>query len=130
MCAVAIEHASLHTFNRIVRLTSFGFRYGIPHGERADLLIDARYLPFQRLKYPLLDRESIHGLKPLDVLDTIYRRMDGLDFFETEVRVNIGCDIGQLRSVKIVEWLAERCWRDKWIVQARHRDLIQGGRHI
>ena len=130
MCAVAaIEQVSLHAFNRTVRLTSFGFRHGIPEGKKADILIDARYLTFHRLKYPFLNREHYHGLQPLDILGTIHRKMDNTDFLDSEIRVNIGCEEGLVKSVEMVRWLAERCWRNEWHVQTHHRDLFRNGKH-
>ena len=120
MTAVAIEHLGLNAFDRILRLTSFGFRYGIPPGCKNDILVDLRSRPIKRLMYPSLTTES--GSDRLEVL--IQRTMNSMSSFETELRVNIGCETGKKESVNVVHWLASKHWNHEWFAQVHHRDLF------
>lgn len=121
MCAVAIEQLALNAFGRTLRLTSFGFRYSIPSGYENDILVDLRSRPIRRFIYPCLLTEN--GSDRLEVL--IHRSMDSMRAFETELRVNVGCETGKKESVSVVHWLASKYWRDEWFAHVHHRDLFK-----
>ena len=70
--------------------------------------------------YPSLIIES--SSDRLEVL--IHRTMDNMDSYETELRVNIGCETGYKDSVNVVHWLASKNWNDEWFAQVHHRDLF------
>lgn len=121
----------------VVRLQSFGFRYGIPL--ESDLVIDVRFLP---------NPHYVVGLRQLTGLDNsirdyvfaypqsqefIQRTSDWLDFLLPQYRkegksyltVSVGCTGGHHRSVAIVEAL-HSSMQETQNVKVFHRDLIKG----
>ncbi len=121
----------------VIRLQSFGFRYGIPL--ESDLVIDVRFLPNPHYV------EDLRLLTGLDesVRDYVFaypqsqefiqRTSDWLDFLLPQYRqegksyltVSVGCTGGHHRSVAIVEALHSRM-KETQNVKVFHRDLIKG----
>jgi len=121
----------------VIRLQSFGFRYGIPL--ESDLVIDVRFLPNPHYV------EDLRFLTGLDksVRDYVFaypqsqefiqRTSDWLDFLLPQYRqegksyltVSVGCTGGHHRSVAIVEALHSRM-KETQNVKVFHRDLIKG----
>lgn len=120
----------------VIRLQSFGFRYGIPL--ESDLVIDVRFLP---------NPHYVSTLRPMSGLDKpvrdyvlqqpqcqefLQRTVSWLDFLMPQYRqegksyltVSIGCTGGHHRSVAIVEAL-HMMIRDTQNVKVFHRDLIK-----
>ena len=118
-----------------VRVTSFGFKYGLPM--EADLVFDVRFLP---------NPYYVPELRPRTGLDTAVRdyvfQGDGADGFlrrleelmlwllpryeeegKTSLVVAVGCTGGHHRSVAIAHALAEGLRREGWPVSESHRDL-------
>ena len=122
MCAVAVavEKLSLCAFNRTLRLMSFGFQHGIPNKRATDIMIDACDRPIYRMIHPLHD---FRNLKSTDVLDIIEKEMDSMNFFKSELLVNVGCEFGKRESVDMVRWLEGRTWKEGWYVKSFYRDL-------
>lgn len=126
-----------HVVPMVIRLQSFGFRYGIPL--ESDLVLDVRFLP---------NPHYVADLRPLTGLDTsvrdyvfahpqtkefIQRTSDWLDFLLPQYRqegksyltVSVGCTGGHHRSVAIVEAL-HALMQETQNVKVFHRDLIKG----
>lgn len=120
----------------IVRLQSFGFRYGVPL--ESDLVIDVRFLP---------NPHYIEALRPLSgcdkpVRDFVLEQPVCRDFLErtrswlgflipqyrqegkSYLTVSIGCTGGHHRSVAIVEALRDYL-KESQDVTISHRDLIK-----
>lgn len=119
MCTVAVQKLGLCAFDRTLRLMSFAFRHGTPRRRDTDILIDASDRPVYRIKYPNDDRE----LKPWDVFKIIDKRMATINCFKSELRVNVGCEMGNKESVDMVRWLESRSWRGDWNIETFHRDI-------
>lgn len=118
-----------------VRVTSFGFKHGLP--TNSDLVLDVRFLPNPFFK------EELSALPGTDLgvqkfvmeqadtkqLLTEYQRL--LEFllprFDREgksyLHIAIGCTGGRHRSVVIASELAREIERQGWQVQLVHRDL-------
>lgn len=119
MCTAAIEKLGLCTFDRTLRLMSFGFRHGTPRWLDTDILIDASDRPTYRVKYPHDSRE----MQPRDVFHVVNRRMATINPFKSELRVNVGCEFGNRESVDMVRWLESRPWEGGWNIETFHRDV-------
>ena len=118
-----------------VRVTSFGFKYGIPI--EADLVFDVRFLPNP---YYVSDLRPLTGLDQ-GVRDYVFAGGQADEFMErlwglvgwllpryeeegkTALVVSIGCTGGHHRSVAIAHTLAERIRAQGWPVSESHRDL-------
>jgi len=118
-----------------VHLTSFGYRYGIPH--EADLLVDVRFLPNPYF-VPALKGHT--GLEPA-VQQFVLSGSDAQEFLErfgslveflvplyekegkTSLTVAIGCTGGKHRSVTLVEALGRRLTSGTCPVHLLHRDV-------
>ena len=118
-----------------VRVTSFGFKHGIPM--EADLVFDVRFLPNP---YYVSDLRPLTGLDQggRDYVfaggqaDEFMERLWGLvgwllpryeEEGKTALVVSIGCTGGHHRSVAIAHTLAERIRAQGWPVSESHRDL-------
>jgi UPF0042 nucleotide-binding protein len=118
-----------------VRVTSFGYKYGIPLD--ADLVFDARFLPNP---YWYSQLRSKSGLDE-EVREFVLSQPDANPFLEhlwpliefllprfvTEgksyLNVAVGCTGGRHRSVVIAEVVARRITQAGFPVQISHRDL-------
>ena len=118
-----------------VRVTSFGFKHGIPM--EADLVFDVRFLPNP---YYVSDLRPLTGLDQ-GVRDYVFTGEQADEFMErlwglvgwllpryeeegkTALVVSIGCTGGHHRSVAIAHTLAERIRAQGWPVSESHRDL-------
>jgi len=121
----------------VIRLQSFGFRYGIPL--ESDLVLDVRFLP---------NPHYVAELRPFTGLDKavrdyvfaypqsqefIQRTSDWLDFLLPQYRqegksyltVSVGCTGGHHRSVAVVEALHSKM-KETQNVKVFHRDLVKG----
>ncbi|HWO41315.1 MAG TPA: RNase adapter RapZ [Candidatus Eisenbacteria bacterium] len=116
-------------------LTSFGYKYGIPHD--ADIIIDVRFLPNPHFidelrgkngldievgNYVLKERET------REFLDRLYALLEfTLPLYEREgkssLTVALGCTGGRHRSVVLAEELRKRLEGRDLTVQLKHRDV-------
>ena len=117
----------------VVRIVSFGFKYGLPID--ADLVFDLRYLPnphFVPELRPKTGREQEVADYVLDRDETRELLGDLIQFFihtfpryqregKAYLTVAIGCTGGRHRSVAVTEEL-ERRLRGDWEVVVHHRD--------
>jgi UPF0042 nucleotide-binding protein len=118
-----------------VFLTSFGYKYGIPHD--SDIIFDVRFLPNPHFVYELrgkcgLDLEvGDYVLKDEETrafLDRICALLKfTLPLYEREgkssLTVALGCTGGRHRSVVLAEELRKRLEDGKLHIQIKHRDV-------
>lgn len=117
-----------------VRVTSFGFKYGVPM--ESDLIFDARFLPNP---YYVSELRSLTGLNDA-VRDYVFSGGQAEEFlrrlwelvgwllprYEEEGKaalvISVGCTGGRHRSVAVAHALAERIRAQGWPVTESHRD--------
>ncbi|MFQ5538891.1 MAG: RNase adapter RapZ [Candidatus Binatia bacterium] len=116
-------------------LTSFGYKYGIPHD--TDMIIDVRFLPNPFFVHDLreksgfepevqnfiLEREETHTF-----LDRLYSLLDfTVPKYEREGKSNLtlalGCTGGKHRSVVLVEELRKKLDGRELRIHVKHRDI-------
>ncbi len=116
-------------------LTSFGYKYGIPHD--TDMIIDVRFLPnpyfvndlrgksgFEpEVQNFVLGREETHTF-----LDRLYSLLDfTVPKYEREGKSNLtlalGCTGGRHRSVVLVEELKKKLAGRELRIHVKHRDI-------
>ncbi|MFQ5916215.1 MAG: RNase adapter RapZ [Candidatus Binatia bacterium] len=116
-------------------LTSFGYKYGIPHD--TDMIIDVRFLPNPFFVHDLreksgfepevqnfiLEREETHTF-----LDRLYSLLDfTVPKYEREGKSNLtlalGCTGGRHRSVVLVEELRKKLDGRELRIHVKHRDI-------
>jgi len=116
-------------------LTSFGYKYGIPHD--ADMILDVRFLPnpffVDELKGKdglepdveefVMRREETHAF-----LDRLYSLLEfALPQYEREgknsLTLALGCTGGKHRSVVLVEKLKKRLDAERFRIHVKHRDI-------
>jgi UPF0042 nucleotide-binding protein len=119
----------------VLRLISFGFKFGLP--EDADMVLDARFLPnphyIQDLRpFTGCDQPVQEFLLKSDDFGSFLARIENwirwawpliLQEARAYHTIAIGCTGGQHRSVALVELLAKRIQRDIPNLQILHREL-------
>ena len=118
-----------------VRVTSFGFKHGVPM--EADLVFDVRFLPNP---YYVTELRTLTGLDPR-VRDYAFQGGQGEGFLQrlwdlvgwllplyeeegkTALVISIGCTGGHHRSVAVAHALVDRIRAQGWPVTESHRDL-------
>ena len=118
-----------------VRVTSFGFKHGVPM--EADLVFDVRFLPNP---YYVTELRTLTGLDPR-VRDYAFQGGQGEGFLQrlwdlvgwllplyeeegkTALVISIGCTGGHHRAVAVAHALADRIRAQGWPVTESHRDL-------
>ena len=118
-----------------VRLSSFGFKYGLPM--EADLVFDVRFLPNPYYIAELRPRTGLDGTVRDYVLQGgaaeafLARLADLLDWLlpryeeegKTALVIAVGCTGGRHRSVALAHALADALRKGNWPVSESHRDL-------
>lgn len=118
-----------------VFLTSFGYKYGIPHD--TDIILDVRFLPNPYFVNELrektgLDSEVRDYVQQNDdtraFLDRLYALLEfTLPLYEREgkssLTLALGCTGGRHRSVVLVENLRQRLSRGQLRIHVKHRDI-------
>jgi UPF0042 nucleotide-binding protein len=118
-----------------VFLTSFGYKYGIPHD--TDMILDVRFLPNPYFVSELRARDGLESeveeyvLKNEETrsfLDRLYSLLEfTLPLYEREgkssLTVALGCTGGRHRSVVLVEELHKRLGGGKFRIHVKHRDI-------
>ncbi len=116
-------------------LTSFGYKYGIPHD--TDMILDVRFLPNP---YFVNELRGKSGLEPevenfvlrRDVthafLDRLYSLLEfTLPQYQREgkssLTLALGCTGGRLRSVVLVEELKKKLDQGGFRIHVKHRDI-------
>lgn len=118
-----------------VFLTSFGYKYGIPHD--TDMILDVRFLPNPYFVSELRAHDGLESeveeyvLKNEETrifLDRLYSLLEfTLPLYEREgkssLTVALGCTGGRHRSVVLVEELHKRLRGGKFRIHIKHRDI-------
>ena len=116
-------------------LTSFGYKFGIPHD--TDIILDARFLPnpyfVAELRYKSgLEKEVedyvIGNAETRAFLDRLYALLEfTLPLYEREgkssLTLALGCTGGRHRSVALVEELQKRFGGGSLRIHVKHRDI-------
>jgi RNase adapter protein RapZ len=116
-------------------LTSFGYKYGIPHD--TDMILDVRFLPNPYFVNELrpktgLDPEVrdfvLRGQETRAYLDRLYALLEfTLPLYEREgkstLTLALGCTGGRHRSVVLVEELQKRLDDGHFRINVKHRDI-------
>ena len=116
-------------------LTSFGYKYGIPHD--TDMILDVRFLPNPffvnglrgkngletEVEEFVMRREETHAF-----LDRLYSLLEfTLPQYDREgkssLTLALGCTGGRHRSVVLVEALKKRLDREQFRIHVKHRDM-------
>ena len=118
-----------------VRVTSFGFKHGLPM--EADLVFDARFLPNP---FYVTELRALTGLDG-GVREYVFQNGQAEEFLnrlwelvgwllpryeeegKTSLVIAVGCTGGHHRSVAIAHALGERIRARGWPVAESHRDL-------
>jgi UPF0042 nucleotide-binding protein len=118
-----------------VFLTSFGYKFGIPHD--TDIILDVRFLPNPYFVNELRDKTGTdvevkdYVLQNDDTrafLDRLYALLEfTLPLYEREgkssLTVALGCTGGRHRSVTLVEELRQRLSQSHLRIHVKHRDI-------
>lgn len=118
-----------------VFLSSFGYKFGIPHD--TDLILDVRFLPNPYFVNELRENSGLdenvrdYVLSNDDTRAFLDRLLALLEFtlplYEREgkssLTLALGCTGGRHRSVALVEELRQRLGEDKFRIQVKHRDI-------
>lgn len=116
-------------------LTSFGYKYGIPHD--TDMILDVRFLPNPFFVDELRAKNGLEAeveefmLKREETrifLDRLYSLLEfTLPQYEREgknsLTLALGCTGGKHRSVVLVEELKKRLDQDRFRIRVKHRDI-------
>jgi UPF0042 nucleotide-binding protein len=120
-----------------VFLTSFGYKFGIPHD--TDIILDVRFLPNPYFVNELRDQTGLdtavvnYVLQNDDTrafLDRLYALLEFcLPLYEREgkssLTLALGCTGGRHRSVVLVENLRQRLSEGPLRVHVKHRDIAK-----
>ena len=118
-----------------VRVTSFGFKHGIPM--EADLVFDVRFLPNPYYVAELRPRTGLddgvrdYALSAPQSQEFLCRLMDFVAYLlpryveegKTSLTIAVGCTGGRHRSVAVAHALAEAVRQEGYPVGEVHRDL-------
>jgi UPF0042 nucleotide-binding protein len=118
-----------------VFLTSFGYKFGIPHD--TDIIFDVRFLPNPYFVNELRDKTGAdvevkeYVLQNDDTrafLDRLYALLEfTLPLYEREgkssLTLALGCTGGRHRSVALVEDLRQRLSQGRMRIHVKHRDI-------
>ena len=118
-----------------VRVTSFGFKHGIPM--EADLVFDVRFLPNPYYVAELRPRTGLddgvrdYALSAPQSQEFLHRLMDFVAYLlpryveegKTSLTIAVGCTGGRHRSVAVAHALAEAVRQEGYPVGEVHRDL-------
>lgn len=118
-----------------VFLTSFGYKYGIPHD--TDIIFDVRFLPNPYFVNELRGKTGLeaevkeHVLRDQETrafLDRLNKLLEfTLPLYEREgkssLTLALGCTGGRHRSVVLIEELQRRLDHDKFPIHVKHRDV-------
>jgi UPF0042 nucleotide-binding protein len=118
-----------------VFLTSFGYKYGIPHD--TDMILDVRFLPNPYFVSELRPKDGLENeveeyvLKNEETrafLDRLFSLLEfTLPLYEREgkssLTLALGCTGGRHRSVVLVEELQRRLGAGKFRIHVKHRDI-------
>jgi UPF0042 nucleotide-binding protein len=116
-------------------LTSFGYKFGIPHD--TDIILDVRFLPNPYFVNELrsktgLEREVedyvLGNIETRAYLDRLYALLEfTLPLYEREgkssLTMALGCTGGRHRSVVLVEQLQKRFGGGDFRIHVKHRDI-------
>ncbi len=116
-------------------LTSFGYKYGIPHD--TDMIVDVRFIPNPFFVNELREKT---GLDP-EVKEFVLRREETRTFLDrlyalleftlphyeregkSSLTLALGCTGGRHRSVVLVEELKNRLDEGRFRIHVKHRDI-------
>lgn len=118
----------------MIRIRSFGFKYGMPLD--TDFVIDTRFLPNPFYEKELASLDGRDGrikefFKKHDVVERFIKNAAEMIILASEgytkegrttMTVSVGCTGGRHRSVYVVERLCE-ILKDNFIVHVEHRDV-------
>jgi UPF0042 nucleotide-binding protein len=118
-----------------VFLTSFGYKFGIPHD--SDMIFDVRFLPNPYFVNELRDQTGLDGVvedfvlkddETRAFLDRLYGLLEfTLPLYEREgkstLTLALGCTGGRHRSVVLVEALQKRLAEAGYKIYTKHRDI-------
>lgn len=122
-----------------VVVSSFGFKYGVPHD--ADLVVDVRFLPNPHFIPGLREQTGLEA----EVREAVFASGDAGEFLSQYTKflgfvlpryqeegkrylnVAVGCTGGRHRSVALAEKLSTQIKDDGFEVTVRHRDLAGAG---
>ncbi len=118
-------------------LTSFGYKFGIPHD--TDIILDVRFLPNPYFANELRDKTGLdsavkHYVLQNDdtraYLDRLYELLEfTLPLYEREgkstLTLALGCTGGRHRSVVLVEDLRQRLSQRQLRIHVKHRDIAK-----
>lgn len=118
-----------------VRVTSFGFKHGIPM--EADLVFDVRFLPNPYYVAELRPRTGLddgvrdYALSAPQSREFLLRLTDFVTYLlpryveegKTSLTIAVGCTGGRHRSVAVAHALAEAVRKEGYPVGEVHRDL-------
>ena len=116
-------------------LTSFGYKYGIPHD--TDIILDVRFIPNPFFVNELRAKSGLDS----DVAGFVLKREETRDFMnrlyslleytlplyeregKSSLTLALGCTGGRHRSVVLVEELRQRLAGESFQIQVKHRDV-------
>ena len=130
-----LEDLGLTPASFLVRLSSFGFKYGLP--QDADLVFDVRFLPNPNYEPDLcslsgVDREVQAYLAPLPEMNRFLELAGDLVRFvlplyrqtgRMRLHLAVGCTGGRHRSVAVAESLHQALLSEGYDVNLCHRDM-------